>query len=136
MPPAAPVTPAPPAQQATLGTLLASAVEGVVQAQRRLDADALARVTAYVGTPQGKLVLPPLWFTFSEVSLQLELAPTLTRVGSRSAAGGGMRLDCRLLDPAAVSLFGYRAASGLTVSLSLVPREAAGAAPPGAAAVG
>jgi hypothetical protein len=134
--PTTPLTPAPPGQQAALGTLLASAVEGVVQAQRRLDADALARVTAYVGTPQGELVLPPLWFTFSEVSLQLELAATLTRVGSRSAAGGGMRLDCRLLDPAAVSLFGYQASSGLKVSLSLAPREAAGAAPPGALAAG
>lgn len=129
--PARPVPPPPlPGQQAALGALLASAVGGVVQAQRRLDDDAVARVTEYVTTPQGEVTLPPLWFTFAEVKLELELAATLTRVGPRDTAGGDLRLDCRLLNPAAVSLFGHQACSGLTVSLSLAPREVCGMAPP------
>lgn len=110
------------AQQAALGTLLSEAVAGVVQAQQRLDDDAVNRATQYVSTPQGELTLPPLWYTFSAVQLQLELAATLTRTGS--GAGSGVRFDCRLLNPAAVSLFGYTAASGFKVALTLAPREA------------
>ena len=121
-------TPAPVAQQASLGAVLAEAVAGVVQAQRRLDEDAVNRATQYVETPQGELTLPPLWYTFSEVKLELEMAAALTRTSARTGATpeqeGSVRFDCRLLNPAAVSLFGYAAASGFKVSLTLAPREA------------
>lgn len=120
----------PPGQQASLGALLAEAVSGVVQAQRRLDHDALARVTQYVATPQGELALPPLWYTFSEVAMQLELAAMVTRAPPRGADERGVRLECRLVNPTTVSLFGYSAASGFKVSLRLAPREAAPAPPP------
>jgi len=128
-------SPSPLGQQASLAALLAEAVDGVVQAQRRLDQDALDRVTQYVATPQGGMALPPLWFGFSEVKLQLELAASITRVTTtpaESAAaplGNGVRLDCRLVNPAAVSLFGYSAASGFKVSLTLAPQDAAGLRP-------
>jgi hypothetical protein len=117
-------TPAPIAQQASLGAVLSEAVAGVVQAQRRLDEDALGRATQYVNTPQGELTLPPLWYTFSAVQLELEMAATLTRTTARTATSNGVRFDCRLVNPAAVSLFGYTAASGFKVRLLLAPREA------------
>ncbi len=133
---AGPASPPPLGQQSSLAALLAEAVDGVVQAQRRLDQDAQERVTRYVATPQGGVALPPLWFGFSEVTLQLELAASVTRITTASipeANGGtprsGVRLDCRLVNPAAVSLFGYRAASGFKVSLTLAPQDAAGLRP-------
>ena len=133
---AVPASPPPLGQQSSLAALLAEAVDGVVQAQRRLDQDAQERVTRYVATPQGGVPLPPLWFGFSEVTLQLELAASVTRITTASipeANGGtprsGVRLDCRLVNPAAVSLFGYRAASGFKVSLTLAPQDAAGLRP-------
>ncbi len=133
---AVPASPPPLGQQSSLAVLLAEAVDGVVQAQRRLDQDAQERVTRYVATPQGGVALPPLWFGFSEVTLQLELAASVTRITTASipeANGGtprsGVRLDCRLVNPAAVSLFGYRAASGFKVSLTLAPQDAAGLRP-------
>jgi nucleoid-associated protein YgaU len=133
---AVPASPPPLGQQSSLAALLAEAVDGVVQAQRRLDQDAQERVTRYVATPQGGVALPPLWFGFSEVTLQLELAASVTRITTVSAPEAtdgslrsGVRLDCRLVNPAAVSLFGYRAASGFKVSLTLAPQDAAGLRP-------
>ena len=79
-------------------------------------------------TPEGGVALPPLWYTMSDVAIELELAASVTRVDT--ATGPGSRLDARLLNPTAVSLFGYTAASGLKVSLRLAPREAATAVPP------
>lgn len=111
-------------QQAPLGVLLAEAVAGVVQAQRVLDEDAQARVKSYFDAPQGETVLPPLWFTFGEVKLELELASAVAQVQAGSTGGrAGVQLMGRLLNPATVSLFGYAAASGLRVSLTLAPRE-------------
>lgn len=111
-------------RQASFGTLLAEVAEGVVQAQRRLDADAESRVTDYVTTPQGEVTLPPLWYTFSEVNVQFEMAARVTRVIARNGEASGVRLDCRLLEPVAVSLFGYDAASGFRVSLTVAPQQA------------
>lgn len=115
-------------QRAALADLLAGAVDGVVQAQRRLDQDALARVAEFIDTPAGGVALPPLWYTLSDVGIELELAASVARLEARPA--GPVRLDARLLNPTSVSLFGFSASSGLRVSLRLSPREAATAVPP------
>lgn len=114
----------PPGQRAPLGALLAQTAAGVVQAQRVLDADAAERVTLYAETPHGDVTLPPLWFRMRGVTVDLELSATL----SRATPGAPAQLDARLLNPAAVSLFGYRAASGLRVRFTLEPQD--GAPPP------
>ena len=126
-----PQSPIPAGQQASFAALLIETVDGVVQAQRRLDTDALARTTQFISTPQGEIALPPLWYTFSLVNLQLELTASVTRITPVSTAQpdaeakrGSVRLDCRLVNPAAVSLFGYTAASGFKVSLTLAPQQA------------
>jgi hypothetical protein len=118
-------------QRAALADLLAGAVDGVVQAQRRLDQDALVRVAEFIDTPAGGVALPPLWYTLSDVGIELELAASVARLEARPA--GPVRLDARLLNPTSVSLFGFSASSGLRVSLRLSPREAATAVPPLAA---
>ena len=114
-----------------MAALLTETVDGVVQAQRRLDTDALARTTQFVSTPHGEIALPPLWFTFSAVNLQLELTASVTRLSAErtdpsgeNGKRGSVRLDCRMVNPAAVSLFGYTAASGFKVSLTLAPQHA------------
>jgi hypothetical protein len=119
-----------PMRQATLSSLLCEAVAGVLRAQAELDQDALARVTRYVQTPQGTLSLPPLWYSLTQVELSLEMAATVSTVN----AGPGStvytaRLDCRLLDPTMVSLFGHSASSGLKVALRLAPQAANGLRP-------
>jgi hypothetical protein len=118
-----------PGQATALAQVLAGAVEGVVQAQRRLDEDALSRVTAFVDTPTGGLTLPPLWYTFSDVGIELEMSASVARL-QLPQAGGAVRLDARLLNPTSVSLFGFSASAGMRVSLRLSPREAATAVPP------
>jgi hypothetical protein len=118
-----------PGQATALAQILAGAVEGVVQAQRRLDEDALARVTDFIDTPPGGLALPPLWYTLSDVGIELEMSASVARLDLRPG-GGAVRLDARLLNPTAVSLFGFSASSGMRVSLRLAPREAATAVPP------
>jgi hypothetical protein len=116
----------PAGQQVPLGVLLAEAVAGVVQAQRVLDEDAQSRVHSYFDAPQGETVLPPLWFTFGQVKIELELASAVARAqGVPSGTPVGRRevqLMGRMLNPTAVSLFGYAASSGLRVSLTLEPR--------------
>jgi hypothetical protein len=134
-----PSSPTPAGQQASFAALLTETVDGVVQAQRRLDTDALARTTQFISTPQGEIALPPLWFTFSTVNLQLELTASVTRITpartdqqGENGKRGSVRLDCRLVNPAAVSLFGYTAASGFKVSLTLAPQHASPLLSPGA----
>jgi hypothetical protein len=122
---AAGASPPPPGRPFALGALLGDAVAGVVQAQRRLDDDALHRAGVFVQTPQGTLVLPPLWYTFTDVQVDLELATVATELKT----GGGVQLACQLLNPTAVSLFGHSAASGLRVSLRLAPRDAVPVSP-------
>lgn len=112
-------------QQASLGSLLAEVANGVTQAQRQLDEDAQARVTGYVNTPQGGITLPPLWYTFAEINVDFEMAARVTRIAKEPAGATGVRLDCRLVNPLAVSLFGYSAASSFKVSLTLAPQDAA-----------
>lgn len=118
-----------PGQATALAQILAGAVEGVVQAQRRLDEDALSRITDFIDTPPGGLALPPLWYTLSDVGIELEMSASVARLGV-GPAGAGVRLDARLLNATSVSLFGFSASSGMRVSLRLSPREAATAVPP------
>jgi hypothetical protein len=118
------------AQQAPLSSLLCEAVAGVLRAQAELDRDALSRVTQFAQTPQGTLCLPPLWYSLSQVDLSLEMAASVSGSARQAvSSSNNVRLDCRLLDPTMVSLFGYTAASGLKVSLRLAPQTAQGLRP-------
>lgn len=108
--------------------LLAEAVAGVVQAQRVLDADASSRVQTYFEAAQGETVLPPLWFSFGQVKLELEMSsaivrPKAPRAGAVPDVKGDVQLMGRMLNPTTVCLFGYAASSGLRVTLTLEPRE-------------
>jgi hypothetical protein len=105
-------------QQAELGLLLAGAVRGVVAAQDVLDTSARERAEGYLAAPAGTLALPPLWFAFDAVSLEIEVSSEVTRT-----AAGQTRLLCRTVNPVTVGLYGYTASTGTRVRVSLVPQR-------------
>jgi hypothetical protein len=108
-----------------LGDLLANTIGAVVQAQERLDAYTLARKETFEAAPAGSLALPPLWYLFNQVSVEMELSASVgavARPGEPAAAAP--HLLCRTLEPTAVSLYGYQAAAGLKVRVQMVPQGA------------
>jgi hypothetical protein len=110
-------SPAPPRIGVDFGELLAQTVGAVAQAQDQLDQFTLARSQAYQAAPEGSQAVPPLWFTFHQVALELELSATVA--GGNT---GGGRLLCRTADPTMVGLYGYEASAGVRVKLLMAPR--------------
>lgn len=127
-PPAAPAG----TQQAELGVLLAGAVRAVAEAQDVLDQHARDRAAAYLTAPAGSLALPPLWYAFDSVSVELELSSEAVSTGGT----GQTRLLCRTLNPVTVGLYGYSAAVGTRVRVALSPQRLAPVPQPPAASEG
>lgn len=107
---------APPRIGVEFGELLASTVGAVAEAQARLDDLTLERTRLYEAAPPGSLAAPPLWFTFNQVAVDLEMSATVA-----GGAGGG-QLFCRTADPTMVGLYGYEASAGVKVRLLMGPR--------------
>lgn len=107
-----------PNRQVELGELLANTIGAVVQAQEELDAYSSRRQQAFENTAEGELVLPPLWYTFSAVDIELELAATVAKLEDTGSA----RMLTRTLDPTSVGLHGYAASSGLRVRVRVEPK--------------
>ncbi|MBI5550034.1 MAG: hypothetical protein HY911_00910 [Desulfobacterales bacterium] len=112
-------------QQVELGQLLANTIGAVVQAQERLDTYSLARREAYEEAPAGSLALPPLWYVFNKVDVQMELSATVEPWPlPGDAQSSGPHLFCRTLEPTMVSLYGYQASAGLSVRVQMTPQGA------------
>lgn len=115
-----------PNQSIELGQLLAGAVSAVVEAQDVLDRHAEAQKVRYAETPDGTLAIPPLWYAFRRVDIEVELSAEFSRewVTPSGQTQGALepRLRCRLLNPTSVGLFGYQASSGLRVQVVLEPQ--------------
>lgn len=109
--------PSVPSLGVEFGELLASTVGAVVRAQRELDDFTLERTRAYEAAPEGSAAVPPLWFAFQQVALELEMSATVA--GGQT---GGGRLLCRTADPTMVGLYGYEASAGVRVRLLMGPR--------------
>lgn len=110
-------SPTPPRIGVEFGELLATTVGAVAHAQEQLDEYTRARTEAYRAAPEGSMAVPPLWFTFNQVSLELEMSATVA--GGNT---GGGRLVCRTADPTMVGLYGYEASAGVRVKLLMGPR--------------
>ncbi len=112
-------------QSVELGCLLANTIGSVVQAQERLDAYTLTRKQAYEAAPEGALALPPLWYLFSEVEVEIAMSAT---VGAWPLPGDDPEsvphLFCRTVEPTMVSLYGYQASAGLNVRVRMTPQGA------------
>ena len=102
-----------------LGELLASAIESVVEAQSRLDADAMRRTEEFFESADDDLIPPPLWYTCRDVAVEIELS---ARVEGRATALSRPALLCRTVDPTRVALYGYQASAGLRLRLHLEGR--------------
>lgn len=108
--------------QTELGELIAQTIGSVVQAQERLDQYALTRRKAYEEAMPGDLVLPPLWYQFNQVELELELSAQIEKIEIPGEAVQGPRLKCATLNPTSVSLYGYQASTGLRVRVQVAPQ--------------
>lgn len=105
-----------------LSDLLTSAVGAVIDSQEKLDEYNRRRQEEFDQVPEGELAIPPLWFSVSNVAIELELSASVTSRRVDAAPGGYQtRLACRTLSPLAVGLFGYQAAAGLRVRMQLAP---------------
>lgn len=103
-----------------LARILGSVVDGLVQAQGQLDQRAARGVEAYLESPAGTLAMPPLWYAFRSVRVDLEMSATVAASGPAGAGAPATgAFLCRLVNPASVSLFGYQASAGLRISLQL-----------------
>jgi len=114
-----------PVQGVELGSLLASSIGAVVEAQERMDDYTLRRKQEFEQTPEGKLALPPLWYVFDKVSVEMELSTNIRSSESQLEASSDERvrplLFCQTLNPTTVGLYGYQAAAGLKIRLQLGP---------------
>ena len=104
-----------------LGRLVASSIESVVSAQEKLDQYTLDRAREFREAQPGDLAIPPLWYTFQDVSLEIEMSASIASTSSVAAPAPAPHLVCRLLDPTAVGLFGYAASSGLRLRVRVGP---------------
>jgi hypothetical protein len=112
-----------PNQGVELGSLLANTIGAVVEAQERIDQYTLRRKQEFEETPEGSLALPPLWYVFDKVAVEVELSSTIrsyrVRPGELLAERSQPRLFCQTLNPAMVSLYGREASAGLKIRLQL-----------------
>lgn len=107
-------------QAVELGELLASTVVSVAEAQEGLDRHASARLDAMERGDADAPRVPPLWYTFTDVSLEVALSASV----QRATANAPPQLMSRPVDPRQVSLYGYQASSSLVVRVRLAPRGA------------
>ena len=107
-------------QAVELGELLASTVVSVAEAQEGLDRHATARLDAMERGDADAPRVPPLWYTFTDVSLEVALSASVQRATANAPA----QLMSRPVDPRNVSLYGYQASSSLVVRVRLAPRGA------------
>ena len=109
-------------QAVELGDLLANTIGSVVNAQERLDLYTEERRKAYENAPAGSMALPPLWYVFDNVSVELELAAKVGSVTSPVTETPKAHLLCQSVNPSVVSLYGRQAAAGLRIKVDLSPQ--------------
>lgn len=103
-----------------LSQLLGGIVDGLLSAQERLDRHAAGTATTFLQTPAGTLEMPPLWYTFRDIRIDLEMSASVAAVPSlEPQAARDVSFLCRLVNPASVSLFGYEASAALRISMTL-----------------
>lgn len=112
-------------RQSELGALLVGAVQAVVDAQDVLDDHARRLADAYASAEPGALALPPLWYAFDNVGIDIELSTDVVRVRSDSGQPDRTLLVCRTLNPVTAGVYGYSAATGTRVHISLAPQRVA-----------
>lgn len=109
-------------QSVELGQLLANTIASVVQAQEQLDAYTQRRQAEYAAAPQGSQALPPLWYLFSNVAVEMELSASIAQITDANDGEPKTHIVSRMLDPTSVGLYGYQASAGLRVRVQMEPQ--------------
>ncbi len=105
-----------------LGQLLSNTIGSVVQAQEKLDQYTQQRKQAYLAAEAGELALPPLWYVFSNVAIEMELSASVAEVYNQDTEKSEPYILSRTLNETSVGLYGYQASSGLKVRVLLTPQ--------------
>ena len=110
-------------QQSELGALLAGTVRAVVDAQDVLDDHARQLAQDYAAAEPGTLALPPLWYAFDSVGIDIDLSTEVVRASVAPGEAPQTQLVCRTLNPVTAGVFGYSASTGTHVHLTLTPQR-------------
>jgi len=110
-------------QRSELGALLAGTVRAVVDAQDVLDDHARQLASEYAAAEPGTLVLPPLWYVFDSVGIDIDLSTEVVRTVVTSGEAPQTQLLVRTLNPVTAGVFGYSASTGTRVHLTLTPQR-------------
>ncbi len=105
-----------------LGQLLSNTIGSVVQAQEKLDQYTQQRKQAYLEAEAGELALPPLWYVFSNVAIEMELSASVAEIYNEDTEKSEPYIISRTLNETSVGLYGYQASSGLKVRVLLAPQ--------------
>lgn len=105
-------------ERVELGKLLANTIGSVVRAQEQLDDYSSRRSRSYETAEAGTMALPPLWYTFSNVVVEMELAATV----ARKPLDDNDYIMSQTLNPTSVGLYGYSASAGLKVRIEMAPQ--------------
>jgi len=110
-------------QQSELGALLAGTVRAVVDAQDVLDDHARQLAQDYAAAEPGTLALPPLWYAFDAVGIDIDLSTEVVRTVVAPGQAPQTQLVCRTLNPVTAGVFGYSASTGTHVHVTLTPQR-------------
>lgn len=105
-----------------LGALLATTIESVAKAQERMDQYSRQRREEFENAEDGELVLPPIWYAFTNVAIELELTSQVSVIKDPDTGKEEPHLYSRTLNPQSVGLYGHRASAGLRVRLDMAPQ--------------
>lgn len=105
-----------------LGKLLSNTIASVVQAQEKLDQYTQTRREEYEAADAGELALPPLWYVFSNVAIELELSASVAEIYNPVSGKQEPHIMSRTLNESSVGLYGYQASSGLKVRVLMAPQ--------------
>ena len=108
-------------QAVELGQLLSTTIHAVVDAQEQLDQYTEMRRRAYESAAQGSLAIPPIWYTFNNVAIEMELSSSIAEVEDVNTGLKAPHIVSRTLNPTSVGLYGYQASAGLRVSIHMAP---------------
>ena len=110
-------------QRSELGALLAGTVRAVVDAQDVLDDHARQLASEYAAAEPGTLALPPLWYAFDSVGIDIDLSTEVVRTVLVPGGAPQTQLVCRTLNPVTAGVFGYSASTGTHIHVTVTPQR-------------
>ena len=109
-------------QAVELGQLLSTTIHAVVSAQEQLDLYTERRRQAYESAGKGSMAMPPIWYTFNNVAIEMELSSSIAEVEDVNTGNKVPHIVSKTLNPTSVGLYGYEASAGLRVRIQMAPQ--------------